>query len=251
LTCSNCGAPIPAENINIQKTLAVCPECATVFDFSTAISPVAAPPTPSKRKRRKIKQPEYITIQPAAQGLDLVYKWGIKAETSTALVLMGLWAAVAVIVGVLGTVVGREPGALLATLLIGGFPFYYFLCLFTNATRCLVNDEQVQVRTGPLWFWGYGHATLDTAEVQAVYWELGEDEDDDSGGYTVYARLEDGGRKKLLEGILKSDAEFIAQEMNAALYEQELGDLAHLTDSESESEAGLIEPPAQQSRRTG
>jgi hypothetical protein len=249
LTCKNCGAPIPAENINIQKTLAVCPECATVFDFSSTVE--AAAPAPHKRKRRKTKQPEHITIQPSASGLDLVYKWGLKAEVPSNLFWMALWAIISLAIGLGGTLFAGEPGAWAATLVIGAAPLYYFLCLFTNATRFLLDEDQLQVRTTPLWFWGAGHATVDTSDIEAVYWELGEDDDEeDEDSYLVYARLRDGGRKKLFEGIRKQDAEFIAQELNAALYEQEMGDYAHLTDAEGELDPVLIEAEARRSRRT-
>jgi|GEM_PF-2754228 len=54
LHCPNCDTVIPVEQINIQKTLAVCPNCATVFNFGDEV------PSNPKVKRRKIKQPDHI-----------------------------------------------------------------------------------------------------------------------------------------------------------------------------------------------
>jgi len=102
------------------------------------------------------------------------------------------------------------------------------------------------VRTTPLWFWGAGHATVDTADVEAVYSEVADDEDD---GYNVYARLRDGERKLLLEGLLKNDAEFIVQEMNSALYEIETGDYAHLTEGEGIDDESETRQPAARERK--
>jgi hypothetical protein len=149
---------------------------------------------------------------------------------------MGLWVAIAVVISLVVSIFADGPPAPVVALILGGFPLYYFLCLFTNSTRFLLDEDQVQVRTGPLWFWGQGHVTLDTPDVEAIYWELDEDNDEDDDSYTVYARLRDGGRKKLFEGILKRDAEFIAQELNAGLYELETGDYDydHLMDDEAE-----------------
>ncbi len=252
LTCPQCGSPISAEQINIQKTLAVCPACATVFDFSATVStPAVVTPTVQKRKRRKVKQPEHITIQPNATGLDLVYKWGIKSESQSTLFWMGLWAVIAIAISIVFPLLSGEAifsgdsPFWLGTLFVGGFPFYYFLCLFTNSTRFLLDEDQLQVRTTPLWFWGAGHATVDTPDVEAVYWELAEDDEN----YTVYARLRDGERKKLLEGILKQDAEFIAQEMNSALYELENGDYAHLTEGEDMDEESEASHPTARERK--
>ena len=256
LTCPHCGSPISAEQINIQKTLAVCPACATVFDFSATVStPAVVIPTAHKRKRRKVKQPEHITIQPNATGLDLVYKWGIKSESQSTLFWMGLWAVIAIAISIVFPLLSGEAifsgdsPFWLGTLFVGGFPFYYFLCLFTNSTRFLLDEDQLQVRTTPLWFWGAGHATVDTPDVEAVYWELAEDADEDDENYTVYARLRDGERKKLLEGILKQDAEFIAQELNAGLYELENGDYDHLTEREGMDDESEASQPAARERK--
>lgn len=253
LTCPHCGSPISAEQINIQKTLAVCPACATVFDFSATVSdPAPIPAAAHKRKRRKVKQPEHITIQPNATGLDLVYKWGIKSESQSTLFWMGLWAVIAIAISIVfpllsgEAIFGGDSPFWLGTLFVGGFPFYYFLCLFTNSTRFLLDEDQLQVRTTPLWFWGAGHATVDTADVEAVYSEVADDEDD---GYNVYARLRDGERKLLLEGLLKNDAEFIAQEMNSALYEIETGDYAHLTEGEGIDDESETRHPAARERK--
>ena len=253
LTCPHCGSPISAEQINIQKTLAVCPACATVFDFSSTVSdPAPIPAAAHKRKRRKVKQPEHITIQRNATGLDLVYKWGIKSESQSTLFWMGLWAVIAIAISIVfpllsgEAIFGGDSPFWLGTLFVGGFPFYYFLCLFTNSTRFLLDEDQLQVRTTPLWFWGAGHATVDTADVEAVYSEVADDEDD---GYNVYARLRDGDRKTLLEGLLKNDAEFIAQEMNSALYELETGDYAHLTEGEGIDDESEASHPAARERK--
>jgi len=110
------------------------------------------------------------------------------------------------------------------------------------------------VRTTPLWFWGAGHATVDTADVEAVYSEVADDEDDGYNVYArlrdgVYARLRDGERKLLLEGLLKNDAEFIVQEMNSALYEIETGDYAHLTEGEGIDDESETRHPAARERK--
>ena len=55
ITCPQCGAHIPAENINIQQMVAVCPECNTVFEFAS--------PCSQKSKIRKVKQPQKISVE--------------------------------------------------------------------------------------------------------------------------------------------------------------------------------------------
>ena len=55
LHCPDCRSVIPPENINVQQTIAACPNCAAVFNFANKI------PTGEKLKRRKSKKPDNLT----------------------------------------------------------------------------------------------------------------------------------------------------------------------------------------------
>lgn len=55
--CPNCGTAIPPQNINVQKFVASCINCGTVFNFEQNISG-----SKPKIKHRKIKQPKYMNV---------------------------------------------------------------------------------------------------------------------------------------------------------------------------------------------
>ncbi|MEO1647078.1 MAG: hypothetical protein AAFR67_17965, partial [Chloroflexota bacterium] len=79
LHCPNCATAIPSASINIQQTIAVCPNCDAVFNFADKVS------STQKIKRRKAKQPDYITKTETDSRVSLKmplltsnsYKWGI------------------------------------------------------------------------------------------------------------------------------------------------------------------------------
>ena len=55
IQCPTCDTVIPPDKINIQKMIAVCPNCGSVFNFTDKVNNV------NKVKRRKIRKPDYIT----------------------------------------------------------------------------------------------------------------------------------------------------------------------------------------------
>ena len=65
LHCPDCRSVIPPENINVQQTIAACPNCAAVFNFANKI------PTGEKIKRRKSKKPDNLIQSETEHGLKL------------------------------------------------------------------------------------------------------------------------------------------------------------------------------------
>lgn len=78
LHCPECTTVVPPANINIQQTIAVCPNCGAVFNFADKVN------STQKIKRRKAKQPDYITKTETDSSVSLQmpllttsgYKWG-------------------------------------------------------------------------------------------------------------------------------------------------------------------------------
>ena len=68
LQCPICGSTIPAENINMQKTLALCSPCNHIFDFSeNALT--------RKKKRRDVRPPERLHIVEDDDQLELSHRF--------------------------------------------------------------------------------------------------------------------------------------------------------------------------------
>lgn len=87
LHCPECRTVIPPENINVQQTIAVCANCAAVFNFADKIS------TGQKIKRRKIKKPDNMTQTETEHSLKLETLYlqtpGYKMWTRAGILLMG------------------------------------------------------------------------------------------------------------------------------------------------------------------
>lgn len=65
LHCPSCSAAIPPERIDVQQMVATCPNCGAVFNFADTVA------SARKSKRRKTKQPDYITHSADQHGVRL------------------------------------------------------------------------------------------------------------------------------------------------------------------------------------
>jgi hypothetical protein len=225
LRCVNCGEPIPAKNINIQKTLALCDHCETVFDFSEN---VASKFSTQKPKNRKIKQPVDVLINEDNEQLDLRFKWSLKIVPPTINILMGLWFLVGFIFPMLAVVNGNGE-TLGIGLLLGAFPSYYFISLLLNRTQLGLNDTVLSTASKPLpWFDG---KNINVDLINTVSYKQSKSFE---SYFDLTAQLHDGREINLIELIPYEHAVFIAHEVNAYLYAldgHDEPDFEHLTDS--------------------
>src|SRR3970040_208257 len=85
LTCPNCGAQIPSENIHIQQMTAVCPACSTVFRFE---------PPQAKIKRRKVTQPANLTVRESDQQLSLSFRTNFRLDKNETFLTTGIMSLI-------------------------------------------------------------------------------------------------------------------------------------------------------------
>jgi hypothetical protein len=224
LRCVNCGEPIPAKNINIQKTLALCDHCETVFDFSENVT---SKPSTQKPKNRKIKQPVDILINEDNEQLHLRFKWSLNIVPPTVSILMGIWLLVSFL-PLLAALNGKGE-ALGFGILLGFFPLYYFVSLLVNSTRMDLNNATLTAVSKPLpWFDGKN------VNVDLINTVLYKQSKSFESFYDLTAQLHDGREINLIELIPYEHAVFIAHEVNAYLYAldgHDEPDFEHLTDS--------------------
>jgi hypothetical protein len=224
LQCVNCGEPIPAKNINIQKTLALCDHCGTVFDFSKNIS---AESSTEKPKNRKIKQPVDMRVDEHDGQLHLRFKWSHKIVPPTVSILMGIWLLVSFL-PLLAALNGNGK-ALGFGILLGVFPLYYFISLLVNSTRMDLNNVTLTAVSKPLpWFDG---KNVNVDLINTVSYKQSKTFE---SYYDLTAQLHDGREINLIELIPYEHAVFIAHEVNAYLYTLDADDepdFEHLTDS--------------------
>lgn len=225
LRCVNCGEPIPAKNINIQKTLALCDHCETVFDFSKNISSELSTEKP---KNRKVKQPVDLLINENHEQLHLHLKWSLKIVPPMISILMGLWFLVGFVFPMLAVLNGNGE-TLGIGLLLGAFPIYYFISLLVNRTQLDVNDTVLSAVGKPLpWFDG---KNVNVDQINTISYQQSKSFE---SYYDLTAQLHDGREINLIELIPYEHAVFIAHEVNAYLYAldgDDKPDIERLTDS--------------------
>jgi len=222
LYCPNCGEPVGASHINIERLVAVCPVCDAVFYFGG--------PAPAKTARRKVRQPADVTLREQGDHLALTFPQRISADERKGLLLS---IFMALFLGMLVTVLWVTGGPLFFTVLLGLgvlLNLLHVLAISFNTRRVTVENGAVEVRQGPLPMLVpgqsglFGRETLALQDVVRVYCEQTE-ESRRSGlparYYHVCLGLADGERVFLLKALPEAHAFFLAQVIEGYLQEKQ------------------------------
>lgn len=227
LNCPNCAEAVPAEYVNIQELIAICPNCDAVFR-------VEAPA--NKVKRRKVKQPEHLTVHDT-DHLHLSYKnnfgqrWHINFGAS-------LFAALAL--SALTAVMFNEYRIDDVPLLIPLFfslltlSFLYFaLVSDRNHTHVEIKDDVLRTHHEPLLQDQVREVNIlgvrtvhceETPESKASHSPLPR--------YNVWLETENGSRRNVVNNLPEDYAYFITQRIEAYLHlDEEAIDSSHLQDT--------------------
>jgi hypothetical protein len=212
LSCRDCGAAIPAEDVNIDKGIAKCRACGAVLDVEEALRGPGGATRPQPRPRAP--QPRSITIEDLGDGLRLTrrwFTWGVLFLTVFCVMWDGFlvfWYANAL-----------RPGAPLFAALfpilhvaIGLTLTYTVLTGYLNRTVLEVSQGRLTVRHGPLpW---PGNRDVDLSELDQLYCEekISRGRNGVSYAYNVCGLLKGGQRLPLLSGLPdRSQALFVEQ----------------------------------------
>ncbi|MAU11557.1 MAG: hypothetical protein CL607_17165 [Anaerolineaceae bacterium] len=222
LTCPNCQTEIPAENINIQKTLALCPECGAVFDFGEDRGNVAP-----KVKRRKAKKPDAVTLHDEADSLHLSYPLVNDRASKIAIgflsiVLIGF----IVMIGSQLISEGKTTALIFLSLIFGGLGAMFAGMLFMRSHLTFSNEQFAN-------YWSpfaLNRSELYSEEIiEFKYEEITAtlESSMSAAKFNVYAILV-GDRKRLVTGSIADEnlAAYIAQELNQRLNEGRISESA-------------------------
>lgn len=202
--CENCGTVVPAENINIQEKLAVCPQCGSVFSFAEQLA--------GSGKRRKIKPPPSLIVTEKDQTLEISFRLLrlLKAEEHWFTLLVGAGTIVATRLAVamfdgMDTILEGALGA--AFVLAALACLYLFLTVFLNRVRITIDDRLIRVKNAPL---SLGSDSLKRADAVQVRCEVAsynkDDPDNEFVDYHVQVVGHDG--RKLSLVTLRRDLAF-------------------------------------------
>lgn len=236
LQCPKCGASIPTENINIQKTLALCKQCNLVFDFGNMIE---------GRKKKPRKPPEHLQIHEDNFQLALSFRQVFGPGPRVGLAMTALASVLLPLLLILFSMRGTTP-PLVWLFSLMTCVFWYTLAVFlTTTTRLTVDSDALEVRSGPLPFPLSDNRIVSTQEIKRVFCE-----DTVEGwppgppgmpAYHVSADLYDGDRIRLVTSLPRNYAIYIAESVEDYLQSENTSDdLASVREMQADTEVGLI-----------
>jgi hypothetical protein len=212
LNCIKCAAEIPAENINLDRMIAKCAECNSVFGFEGEFSGRAV----ARREQIDVPQPERVKVENENGVLTIRLSW-----FTYRILFVTLFAIIwnAFMFGIIGSMfIAEGPESFfflgLPHFWVGLGMIYYVLTGYLNETRVTVDSERLTVRHGPLPFWGNKEvATSDIVQLYSKHhqtmWR-----NNWSGHYQLHAVVGKNRHEKLLSGLENPDyAVFVEQEV--------------------------------------
>jgi len=163
LTCPDCGAAIPADDINIDQGIAKCRACNAVINVAEEVH--AGGSVPSILRRPRVPQPPRITVEDLGDGLRLTRRWF--SGTAVALTFFCVfWDGFLVVWYSIAFGAGGPWFMVVFPLLhvvVGIGLTYFTLALYLNRSVLEVRDGRLTIRHGPLpW---PGNRNLDTSGV--------------------------------------------------------------------------------------
>ena len=218
INCPNCAEQIESDNINIDKGVAKCGNCNTVFSYKDDTHL-------SYRRRPEVFMPEEFEVLPLRSELSIHYKWRKTRSLSGGTVFFTLlWNAmllpfilVAFASGNFLTLIGIS-----VHLLIGlGFILNIILTL-VNSTYITVDDYELAIEHRPFSLPFFSkNKYIDVKEIEQIYVSkyLSEKVNGvEKYAYQVIAQLKNGEEVKVLKGFRHQDkALYIEQEIEVFL----------------------------------
>ncbi len=249
LQCPECGATILAENINMQKTLALCSQCNRVFDFGNMRL--------TARKAKPRPRPERLHILQDDYRVEMSYQRVFGPGAKFGMAAIGF---AAVFISLMTVFAALNGAPALFALFIGliACVFWYILAVpLINTTRLTFDDDALEVHSGPLPFPTLNSSLLSTRDIKRIFVEDTVEGGSGMPAHNVVADLFDGNRLRLLSSLPRNYAVYIAEALDAFLQADDESAAAP-TDALVEDEAAEVnglddlavqaEPPTRRAR---
>ncbi len=228
LHCPQCDYPVKAEQINIQKMVALCEQCSGVFDISRPRA---------KAKRRKVHRPPRLHRR-SEDPLHLGFRTNFRLDKSERFQSSAIMSGVFSLMTLLMTglfLEGEVPIFLPLMFVIMAIAAIYSLATITyNQTHIRVEDEAIHVSRAPLPSLTQARRiSLDGLESFAIEeTTASQREGYDTPRYHVWANDADGGRRLVSGDLTEEYASYIASQLNQRLIPDETDGSARLSDSQ-------------------
>ncbi len=212
LQCPHCQAPIRYEDMNIDKLIAKCHQCHTLFSFEAQMNQIT-------RQRPEVPLPPGIEAASYLSELDIQINWRKSSNSGFFVFFTIFWNAVLIPFIIIALTQGEWIILLFISLhlLVGLSLFYYTLCIFFNTTFITVNSRKISVLHKPLKMPFYPDRNVAVDRVSQLFIDkYVESRTNGRPNYAfgVYAHLKNGNHIKLLRGLKNHDqARYIEQEV--------------------------------------
>lgn len=216
LNCIKCAAEIPAENMNLNRMVAKCAVCNSVFGFGGEFGGRVG----VRSQPFDVPQPERVKVEERNGSLTIRLPWfTYKILFMTLVAIFWNGIMLSLMGGAFFSLLTQGPSEFSIFLVmphfwIGLAMIYYVLTGYLNETRVTVGNGRLTVRHGPLPFWGNKEvATSDILQLftrhnfTTLRYNWG-------GHYELHAITGKNRREKLLSGWENPDyALFVEQEV--------------------------------------
>lgn len=228
LNCPNCTQIVPAEHINIQEMVAVCPNCDAVFRVETPAS---------KIKRRKVKQPAGLTLHDG-DNLHMSFRtnWRLDRNENFIGALVGLGTMLFVSLVMTNEFLFDDAPLILPIIfwltVLGAL--YGIGVMVYNATHIEMDDHKITISRKPLSTIIDQTREVSLADVKTIHCEetaASVQASYDTPRYNVWAETVSGARRSIVNDVTEDYGYFIAQRIEEHLHYDDHFDTAHLEDS--------------------
>ncbi len=171
--CTQCGQPIPTDDLNVQTAIAHCPACHAVFRFDEVLAMEVQPgedPSQPHPEPAPLPLPANMYVEDRGDQVRYIHHWFTRDAVGM-LIWALLWTGVAVLMWG-GAILARQQSSCLAALAtiiaIPGFWMgYAALCGVVNRTTVTIAGGALSIRHGPLpW---PGDLSVDCADLRQLY----------------------------------------------------------------------------------
>ncbi len=217
--CRQCGAPIKAENVNLDNMMAKCDQCDAVFSFADMYEGVSAKPKHEHEKELiDIPMPSGITIDSSGSRLLIQRRW-FHWSTIFLLIFAVLWNCMiwGVFVPVFSDLNNTPVWFLLPFIAVGLFLIAYVVFNLVNSTAIEVDAQAVVIQHKPIPFPG---KYIGCADIEQLYTRRHVHSSKNGTSYTYSLNIVvPGGKTQRLLGNLSTadQALFIEQEIERFL----------------------------------
>ena len=215
LKCPNCEQDIFSDDINIDKAIAKCSNCHTVFPFEEE-----AKYENWNRRRPEIFQPEGIEMFRLRNELNLDFKWQNTKSTHWFMVLFTIMWNAMLIPAAVGALMSGQFMALLfmsVHLAVGAGLIFNLLSNFINRTFITVDAYNLTIEHRPIRNPFKPNQEIPVSQVSQLYVKrtvTSRTNGVPSYGHTIMVILKNGRQFKLIEGMKNADkALYIEQEI--------------------------------------